>query len=207
MTGALQGRLNSMLRKILRFILLVPVALIVVPFLLWSTFKILGTIAAFKVPRWDPVSHLHYDMPLHLLIRPRFQLFTREVSKEDVPVKPLRYEDQLAEQIKRDVSRLSVSEPRETTQGFTYVFVQQERCFLSHEKSVDPDANVGKAQIECTGNLGSEQDLFYVFVDEKVFEFTTGFPTRIILNDASFKRMPEKISEQDFQTLIDSLKK
>jgi len=189
-------------KKLFKISGLIALLLVLLPIV--GLFGYLGFLK-IKVVKTDAISGLRYRVPLHDLFNKNFELVVEKRSKLDIPV-PGYSSEHLDEIKERGLSNMYVSEVRTTKNGFLYVFMDEERCYVGHVSSLDPRANEGKPLRDCSNTWGSDQQTYFVFVGNEVFSFTTPFPSQIVYHDPHFTALPERIGFQDFKALIESLR-
>ncbi len=184
------------MKKKIKIIFLIVIALVAIPVLVKFVFH------EFKIAKRDPLTQLYYDIPLSVLANKDFSLVVSKASPSDV--------EMMAKEGQHSYVPYIYSRTRVTNaHGISYIRVTYEECFNSNEyvESLDERANAGKQLIPCSDTFGSEQDRYYVFIDNDAYLFTTPFPTRILYHDPGFGPLPQRIDREDFKNIIQSLRK
>lgn len=162
---------------------------------------LLCTVPHLRIQKRDPVSGLSYQIPLATLFNKDFTLIVRKQTAEDAR--------ELEQKNAELVANLHPPiQQQVNAHGIPYEHYYDEVCFPSDTftVSLDPKANEGKSHEICDDTYGLVQDDYYVTVDNNVYVFTTDYPTRIAFHDFNLGE-PARITEEDFQSLIESLHK
>ncbi len=159
-------------------------------------------IPRISITKQEPTTGLYYQIPLGVLYNKDFQLLVTKQTTEDIQSLQKEIDD-------RNYSSRSVLQSKPTTNrfGITYYHVRYEECYRDHVVSLEPGVNDGKELQTCSDVFGSVQDRYYISIGNDVYLFATPFPNRFTYHDFSFGGYPERISEGDFNKLIDSLRK
>lgn len=163
-----------------------------------------------KVRRLEPVSGLTYEITRKNDFKP---IVTKLTNEETEVFQAKINQQQEQEKYQNPVTIYTgnavydaIFKKLTNQYGIEYTREWYEECYASHVASLDENANQGKQLISCSDNYGSQQDKYYVYLDNGIYLFTTPFPTRILYHDPYFGSLPERISMKGFQEIIESLK-
>jgi hypothetical protein len=187
-----------------RVLLGVCVALLLVPFSLYL-------FRTYKILKLEPVSGLHFRAARKSDFMPTVtKLSEAEISLFKQKVLKLREGEKYRNSVQIELAYpvYDVVFKESTTEGgFTYIREDYEECYNNYTVSLDEKANQGKQLISCSDTYGSQQDRYYVYLDQDIYLFTTPFPTRILYHDPHFGALPERIDGKELEEIIRSLQR